>query len=139
MSNESTLRDLVAHLERHGDRVGRVLVTGSRVWSDWLLPGRVAYHFYEACPRSPVLVNGKCRGADSIFRTLWMQRGGLVEDHPADWSQGLKAGHVRNRVMVDSGVDLCVSFNLGTPGATGCQNYALSKGVPTFIFEGDKT
>lgn len=134
MSNQETMRDLAVHLERYGDQVARVLVTGSREWTDWLLPGRVAYHFYEMCPRSPILVNGRCRGADTIFRTLWLQRGGLVEDHRPDWSAGLGAGHVRNRLMVDSGVDVCVSFNLGTPGATGCQKYALSKGVPTFLF-----
>lgn len=136
MSNEQTLRDLAVHLERYGNLVTRVLVTGSRQWTDWLLPGRVAYHFHEACPKSPTLVNGRCRGADIIFRTLWLQRGGLVEDYLPDWSKGLGSGHTRNRLMVDSGVDICVSFNLGTPGTTGCQEYALSKGVPTFIFMG---
>ncbi|HEY0641295.1 MAG TPA: DUF4031 domain-containing protein [Pseudonocardiaceae bacterium] len=113
----------------------RVLVTGSRTWTD---RGVIADKLREAARAHPgaTLVHGAARGADRIAAAIWRRWGLPTEPHPvgpADWDRdGPSAGHVRNRRMVALGADLCVAFiHNNSPGATGCADHAERAGIPT--------
>ena len=118
------------------DRPGaavRVLVTGSRGWTDTgTLAAALAAVRAEHGPRL-VLVHGGCRtGADQLADQWARSTGVRVERWPADWSTGRGAGPARNAAMVASRPALCLAFLAGeTPGTTHCANLAERAGIPT--------
>lgn len=87
----------------------RVLVTGSRDWSD---QQAVARELVRYATGNWVLVHGACpTGADKIADDWATYHGITVEPHPADWRQfGKVAGYKRNQEMVDLGADVCLAF-----------------------------
>lgn len=122
----------------------RILVTGSRDWSDY---GRIAFALTEAvqgAENTPVVVHGDCpTGADAMAGEIADLSGFHVEPHPADWSRGRRAGPERNAHMVSLGADLCLAFigDCTSPrcnipgkhpshGATGCADLAEGAGIP---------
>lgn len=101
----------------------RVLVSGSRTW----LAPQLIWEDLEDCLREAtslgermILVHGHCpRGADRQADQWGNQpesgrrNGGIVivERHPADWDMhGKEAGFLRNRVMVESGIDIALVY-----------------------------
>ncbi len=116
------------HRPRPG-RPRRVLVTGSRTWTDQAV---IAAALGDHCPPGTVLVTGAClRGADAIAERLWRSRGGQVEHHPADWSAGRGAGFARNAAMVALGADACLAFiRDASPGASHAARLADLAGIP---------
>ena len=114
----------------------RVLVTGSRTWTDH----QTIYAALDAeaagAPDGIVLVHGGCpTGADEIAeqwsRTSWAVRL-TVERHPADWTtHGDRAGPRRNTEMVALGADVCLAFiRNSSPGATHTAGEAERAGIP---------
>ncbi|MEV0584072.1 SLOG family protein [Nonomuraea sp. NPDC050310] len=102
----------------------RILVTGSRTWSD---EKTIDQALREAIPEptSPlaevVVVHGDCpTGADALANewcvenAWWMEHVGMtliVESHPAEWNRyGKAAGFRRNAEMVALGADICLAF-----------------------------
>lgn len=127
----------------------RFLVTGSRDWDD-------LEHIWDALNklnaklglREGILVHGDAQGADKQAAVYWEYLGKTrpvlgprtLEPYPVsseDWEKfGKGAGHRRNRQMVNSGVSLCLAFiKNNSRGATGCADYAESKGVKVIRFE----
>lgn len=116
--SRATLNDLRA-------RPGwRILVTGSRDWTDTqTVLDALDYHTLA----SDTLVVGDCpTGADRIATDRWREFGGHLEVHRADWSRwGRAAGPRRNLDMVRSGADVCLVFiRGGSRGASHCANEA---------------
>lgn len=114
----------------------RVLVTGSRTWTNVRRIEKVLFDLFE----SPldVLVSGACpRGADAIAERAWGEWGGLIERHPADWDRfGRAAGYRRNAVMAHLGADICVAFvRANSPGATSMINLAMRANIPVRKYE----
>ena len=123
----------------------RVLVTGSRDWSDREAIASELAAVVGASGTGVTLVHGACpTGADAIADEVWARAGLPVERHPADWSRGRKAGPERNAAMVALGADLCLAFigDCTSPrctrpdghpshGATGCAALAEAAGIPT--------
>lgn len=117
----------------------RVLVTGSREWTDKAalyaeLDAVLAGH------PSVTVVNGQCpRGADAMAvswvmdRWTWQEADVSHEDHPADWhGYGKQAGFIRNAAMVAAGADLCIAFfkkGAGNKGTSHCANAAWKAGI----------
>lgn len=103
----------------------RVLVCGGRDYAD---ESRVALELVEVQPT--VVIHGGCRGADFLAH-LWSQENGIPEEcFAADWSQGKKAGPLRNAKMLTEGKpDVVVAF----PGGRGTEDMvarARAAGVP---------
>ena len=113
----------------------RVLVTGSRTWSDrqaielamalaWQRAGR---------PEQVTLVHGGARGADAIAEAIARRQGWAIERHLAKWDEhGRRAGVVRNAAMVAAGADVCLAFIADqSRGATHCADLAERAGIAT--------
>lgn len=136
-----------------GDDVIRILVTGSRMWSDVplltdSLDAAAAGHDYVA------LIHGRCDprnsngeriswgqanpqgtylGADWLAHQHAVRRGWAIEAKPADWGlYGNAAGRVRNAAMVQRGADLCIAAPLPdgrSPGTRDCMRRAAAAGI----------
>ena len=116
----------------------RILVTGSRTWTDWrTITGALIQAHRDLNPdRMPVLVHGCAAGADFLAAQAARKLGWEVEDHPADWSaRGKAAGFIRNAEMVALGADVCLAFiRDGSRGATHCADTAEKAGIPVRRF-----
>lgn len=112
--------------------MNRILITGSRNWTDAQTLDEALSHFHDAHPNA-VLVSGACpTGADRLAEEAWESWGGTVERHPADWDRhGKAAGPLRNQEMVDLGADICVAFPLpDSRGTKHCMGAAERAGIP---------
>jgi hypothetical protein len=131
----------------HRRSAARVLVTGSRDWSDedTIRSALRAWWNENGRPRDAVLVHGACRtGADAIADRIWSAQGLPIERHPAPWNAldgqsqrlGRRAGPIRNRRMVRIGATICLAFiKDNSPGASGCVQLAKAAGIPVRLFE----
>lgn len=117
----------------------RVLITGSRDWSDREVIKRALFPFavYAGQERDVTLISGACpSGADAIAEEIWEAWGLSVERHPADWKHhGKTAGLIRNQKMVDLGADICLAFRKDfSRGTTHCANAATMAGIETIWY-----
>lgn len=88
----------------------RVLVCGGRDFSDTVLLYRTLDSLRER-EQVDCIIEGAARGADRIAG-YWAKKNRIdLRLFPADWSLGKKAGHVRNKQMLDEGKpDLVIAF-----------------------------
>jgi len=81
--------------------VKAAIITGDRhaTWDDWsqTVGAVVRQHGVD------LIIHGGARGIDSIADAITP---GPKERYPADWSQGKKAGPMRNRAMLQRLIDL---------------------------------
>lgn len=125
---------------RHIPRVAirRVLVTGSRDWSDRVAVERALIAVFNvmllfSSRSGATLVHGSGHGADGIADAWARRMGWQVEAHSADWKLGRRAGPIRNLAMVKLGADLCLAFiKDNSRGASGCAAAAVAAGIPTW-------
>lgn len=127
----------------------RILVTGSRDWTDRDAIARALSAAHRSLheqhydrPMDPesdpiiILVSGACpTGADALAEDVW---GRLpLERHPADWRRyGKRAGFVRNAGMVSSGASICLAFiRNGSRGASMTAALAEKAGIATYRYE----
>lgn len=124
----------------------RVLVTGSREWSDITAIPRILSDLLREHHRVTI-VHGDCpTGADHHAR-VWAECGILHgmrhfevtvrhEPYPALWNEfGKQAGPIRNRYMVGLGADVCLAFP--TPSSRGtisCMDLAAAAGIPVINY-----
>lgn len=117
-------------------RLPRVLVCGSRSWTNGALIERVLRAYGPA-----VIVHGAARGADRLADSVARTLGWPVEPHPADWRRhGRNAGPKRNLAMLDTRPALVVGFTTrpgGTPGTRHTLTNARRRGIPTVVVTPD--
>lgn len=119
----------------------RILVTGSRDWTDRETIARAlseAWHMLGR-PHDAVLVQGECHlgGADLIAAGVWRAWGYRVESHPAEMGpDGHVLGPKRNAHMVSLGADICLAFPLpASRGTRNCMRLAREAGIPVRVYE----
>ncbi|MEC4016024.1 SLOG family protein [Streptomyces sp. H27-D2] len=114
----------------------RILVTGSRAWTD-ALPIRQALAATAAAHTPAVVVHGACPSGADLIAAHWVEEcgahfGATAEPHPALWQiNGKRAGLIRNQLMVNLGADLCLAFiRDGSRGASHTARLATAAGIP---------
>lgn len=118
----------------------RILITGSREWTDRDVIAYALGAIAQKYSRGRiVVVHGGARGADTIAGEVAAKMGIAVEVHPVtseEWAaQPKRAGMIRNKRMVDLGAVQCVAFIINeSPGATACAAMAERAGIPTKVF-----
>lgn len=126
----------------------RILVTGSRDWPDHIEVYRQLnaicsmhdlnfppdeYSNTMPDPRKITVVHGHCPTGADYFADQWCFSNFLEpERHPADWAKyGKRAGFIRNKEMVYSGVDHCIAFiKDNSKGASMTARLAEQLGIP---------
>lgn len=113
----------------------RVIVTGSRDWTDY---DAIYAALVAIKPRPAVLVEGGARGADALAVMAARRLGIKVETHRADWrSFGRAAGPIRNQDMADLGGDLLLAFLLPqSVGTVDMIRRCRKSGIPVKEFKG---
>lgn len=132
----------------------RVLVTGSRKWTDWRAVYQVLttlcvennlmyppdeYGNTMPDPAKITVVHGNCpTGADRHADEWCIGSYFVAERHPADWNTGKGAGFKRNAEMVNLGADLCLAFiKNNSKGATHTADLAEKAGIRTVRYTQD--
>lgn len=121
----------------------RVLVTGSRWWSDRKIIEIILDGFFVTTSQDlgedMMVIDGGANGAD-MFAKHWR----ITNQHinhvteTADWdTHGKAAGPIRNRKMVDEHEpDVVLAFHDDlegeSKGTKDCVEYAKSKGIPVY-------
>lgn len=122
----------------------RILVTGSRRWSDADVVNQVLFNYrMTAGIGEPVtIVHGHCPTGADAMADLWTVSAhsvdpdvALPERHPAKWDvYGPAAGPLRNQEMVDLGADLCLAFvEPGSRGTRDCIRRARAAGIDVVV------
>lgn len=98
----------------------RILICGDRNWNKYGLIDT----FVGGLPKDTVIIQGMCRGADTIARSAALRYGLAVEDYPAYWDlYGRAAGPIRNAVMIKKGKpDIVVAFHDNIEKSKGTKN-----------------
>lgn len=109
----------------------RVLFCGTRGWCNNI----PIIDALAKLPKDTVVVHGAARGADFIAANEARPLGLTVEAHPANWTvYGRSAGYIRNKEMLDSGIDKVYAFWDGkSPGTKMMIKLAQDAGVPVEI------
>ena len=94
----------------------RILVCGSR---DYANPNKVHEILSRYADQNPVIIQGEAKGADACGKLAAQVLGLKCESYPADWARhGRAAGPIRNKLMLDTGIDLVLAFWDGKSNGT---------------------
>jgi len=123
----------------------RILVTGSRRWTDFrTIYDALDLEYAAWLPhRTPgelfIVVHGKAKGADTIAKEWAQTKGGYAREKgvAANWDLlGLFAGEERNARMVAEGANKCLAFPIGIArGTRNCMRLAREAGIPVEVFK----
>lgn len=92
------------------------MITGGREFNNYAL-ARATLEKYLS--QTDTLIHGGCRGCDLLCAKVASEIGAKIEEHKADWKKyGRAAGPIRNKEMLESGIDLVIAF----PGGSGTNN-----------------
>ena len=98
--------------------VFRVCVCGGRDYSDINLVNSALDYIKNNITndKTLIIIQGCARGADALAADWTIRNNVQCEAYPAEWKKyGKSAGYVRNKIMLDTGLDLLVAF----PGGKG--------------------
>lgn len=114
----------------------RILICGDRNWENIEV---IRFHM-EKLQRlygNYTLIHGAARGADTIAGKVGEELGLTVESYPANWSKyGKAAGPIRNKEMLDSGIDLVIAFHPRLEDSKGTRNMykiAVNSGLSCLV------
>lgn len=95
----------------------RILISGYREYTDYDRMQAII----KSLSDSPHLILGDCRGTDLTALQIALNNGWSYVTFTADWSQGLRAGPLRNeRMIVEGKPDLALLFL--SPNSKGTLN-----------------
>lgn len=109
----------------------KVAFSGGRHYTNDTKVSEVINDIIEVYGDITVLV-GDCTGLDALVKEYCIKHDIPLQIYYADWkTQGLKAGPLRNKRILDEDPDLVVIFP-GGKGTLNMYNQALSKNIPIF-------
>ena len=115
----------------------RILITGSRRWSDRYIVESVIHFYTVGMSEHITFVVGDCpTGVDSFISDIAARIPGTsVEEYKADWYEhGKAAGPIRNAAMVASGANVCLAFIFGeSRGTRDCIKRAVDAKIKTIV------
>ena len=89
--------------------MSRVLICGDRNWFDESIIEKIVRKY---CKNGDIIIHGACKGADRIGGHVAEGLGFDIDVYPAEWNKyGRSAGPIRNKQMLDSGLDLVLAFH----------------------------
>lgn len=111
----------------------KILICGDRNWTDReKILGRVI-----PLPADTTIINGGCRGADSLSSSVARELGLQVVIMCAEWGKhGKAAGPIRNRQMLDEKPDLVIAFHSNlekSKGTADTVREAKRRGIPVEV------
>lgn len=110
----------------------RAIIAGSRTATFGDVQEALSY-----CPFTSeisVVIFGKARGADTHGET-WARLNCLpIEEFPADWFLGKKAGHIRNEAMGKRGEALVAVWDGMSRGTKNMIDLARELGLRVFVY-----
>lgn len=120
----------------------RVLICGCRNWDDRNAIEREIKRLYQvASDRGEhlIVIEGGCRGADTMARRIARRLNIAVREYPADWGQyGRSAGPIRNQHMLNEGKpELVLAFHPDIKRSKGTADMirrASKAGIPCQLF-----
>ena len=112
----------------------RLLVTGSRDWSDVEVI-TAELQFVAKKYNNVVLVSGHAIGADRIAEEIAVGLGWVVEIHEPDWKlHGQSAGFKRNTTMLETDVQAVLAFHKdNSKGTADTIRKAKERKIPTRV------
>ena len=119
------------------DKSMRVIIAGSRSWTDWDIMKSSLDRMKEKITE---VVSGTARGADEMGE-WWAQENNIpIKRFPADWSRyGKAAGFIRNEEMAKY-ADALVAFRVGhTKGTSNMIKLAYKYGLRVEVFDDGST
>ncbi len=116
----------------------RVLMCGSRDWTDREKIVRVIDNLCGVYGQDIAIIHGGCRGADTIAGEEASAVHLAVYEYKADWeTHGKKAGPIRNQHMLDHGrPHLCIAFHHDYKRSKGTKDMVtrcVEAGVPVIV------
>jgi len=128
----------------------RLLVTGSRKWTNNDVIREALTEFQELCSMPVILTEGEAPGADKIAAAIGKQLGMRIDPYPAKWKEHdpeyctsrcksdgtcYGAGKKRNQVMLDTHPNYCVAFHKSnSPGTADMLERVIKKGIPFSVY-----
>lgn len=108
----------------------RVIIAGSRGFTDYSLLCQKMDHFLSQTKGQITVVCGGARGADSLGEKYAQERGYEVAKYPAEWERyGKSAGYRRNAAMAENADALVAFWDQKSPGTRHMINLAKEKGL----------
>jgi hypothetical protein len=117
----------------------RVLVTGSRAWSDadMVREALKTTAAFTDPNKALTLIHGGAPGLDTMAAEIAAANFWYIESYPAHFQlYGRAAGPKRNQEMVASGADICLAFPLvldSWSGTMHCMITADRAGIPVYV------
>lgn len=118
--------------------MSRILICGSRNWSN---RRAIRAALINCDPMTDTIVHGGAPGADRMAGEEAYKLGFQVEVHYAQWDlHGKSAGPIRNKKMLDSGLDKVYAFPLGrSPGTRHMIRIAEAADVEVEVYGEEST
>lgn len=117
----------------------RILITGSRKWTDYttIFNALEKYNHNHTANDPVIVISGNAKGADTLAEKAARNLKYRLELYPADWNKyGKAAGMIRNRQMIQTGIDICLAFpTKESIGTWGCMREAKKAGIPVYQFD----
>lgn len=119
----------------------RLIIAGSRIFNDYGILKGETDSFIDSLRNKGLLedddeviiISGGAKGADKLGERYAKERGYKCEVYIPDWSEGKKAGILRNIIMGDTS-DACIVFIVnGSRGSLHMANYSSKKGLITKV------
>lgn len=114
--------------------MSKVIICGSRTWSDWL----PIKQYIASLLEGTIVIHGGAPGADLIAAACAQERGLEVREYPARWTLfGARAGPLRNdEMLTKERPDYVVAFTLNLATSRGTRDMverARRAGIPTEV------